>query len=251
MTKLLHIDASARADGSNTRKLSARFVARWRAERPCDPLIYRDVGRTPPAPVSAAFIEAAFTRPARRSAAMVSALAESDMLVEELLAADLIIAGVPMYNFGVPAQFKAWIDNVVRVGRTFGFDRSRRHAPYDPLLAGMDKTLVIVSARGDRGYDPGGANAQHNHVEPAIRSAFAFMGIGDVESVATELDEFGDESFRASVAAAERKLDLIADRLLRKARAHSASGLARAARPNGSGGEQAELDESATHDEIL
>ncbi|MFX5956974.1 NAD(P)H-dependent oxidoreductase, partial [Acinetobacter baumannii] len=75
-------------------------------------------------------------------------LAQSDALIDELLAADVIVAGVPMYNFGMPAQFKAYIDNIVRVGRTFGFDRSRAGAPYWPLLAGMNKRLVILSSRG-------------------------------------------------------------------------------------------------------
>lgn len=214
MSKLLQIDSSARVAGANTRNLSARFVARWRAARPRDQVIYRDVGQAPPAPVNAAFVEAAFTRPQRRTSAMNAALAESDELIDELLSADVIVAGVPMYNFGVPAQFKAWLDNIVRVGRTFGFDRTRKHDPYDALLAGTGKKLVILSSRGHHGYDPTGSNAHHNHVEPAIRSVFDFIGIREVESIAIELDEFGDESFRASVAKAERSVDALVDRML-------------------------------------
>src|SRR5262245_58784158 len=96
MATLLHIDASARAERSHTRHLSARFVARWHTLRPGDAILRRDVGVAPPAPVSAAWIAAAFTPPAARDAAMHAALAESDALVDELLRADLIVAGAPM-----------------------------------------------------------------------------------------------------------------------------------------------------------
>ena len=140
---LLHIDASARpgrsgidAHGSHTRRLSARFVERWREARPDDRVDYLDVGQHPPAHVDARWIHAAFTAPAEREPWMAEALAESDRLVDQLVAADLIVVGLPMYNFSVPAQFKAWIDNIVRVGRTFGFDRARGAVPYWPMLAG-------------------------------------------------------------------------------------------------------------------
>ena len=130
MATLLHLDASARPGrsderpyGSHTRRLSARFVERWRAARPCDRVVYRDLGASPPAFVSGKWVHAAFTRPEQREPWMREVLAESDALIDELLAADVIVAGVPMYNFGVPAAFKAYIDNIVRVGRTFGFDR--------------------------------------------------------------------------------------------------------------------------------
>ena len=75
---------------------------------------------------------------------MHEALAESDALVDELLSADLIVAGVPMYNFGMPAGFKAYIDNIVRVGRTFGFDRDRAGEPYWPLLAGQGNGVYCL-----------------------------------------------------------------------------------------------------------
>ena len=80
---------------------------------------------------------------------MHEVLAESDTLVDELLAADVIVAGVPMYNFGVPAQFKAYIDNIVRVGRTFRFDRSREGEPYWPMVptGTFATSLPIVERR--------------------------------------------------------------------------------------------------------
>ncbi|HWP18194.1 MAG TPA: NAD(P)H-dependent oxidoreductase [Burkholderiaceae bacterium] len=219
MKTVLHIDASARPGlsglerhGSHTRRLTARFVEAWRARRPADRVVYRDVGQHPPRPVSGRWIHAAFTPPAARQAWMREELAESDALVDELVAADLIVCGVPMYNFGVPAGFKAYIDNIVRVGRTFGFDRSRADQPYWPLLAGQGKQLVVLSARGDYGYDE--QRLRHaNHVEPSIRTAFGYIGITDMHTVAVEYDEFADERLAASLAQAERAVDALAARL--------------------------------------
>jgi FMN-dependent NADH-azoreductase len=218
--KLLRIDSSARSQtsdqsshGSHTRRLTERFTRRWLQQRPNDVLINRDVGLSPPHPISEKWIGAAFTKPDLREPGMNEALAESDALINELIAADLVVAGVPMYNFGMPAQFKAYIDNVVRVGRTFGFDRSRPDDPYTPLLAGMDKRLVLLGSRGDYGYDPGGRIAHINYVEGAIRDVFAFLGVTAFHSVAIEYDEFGGDRLQASIAAAERTVDELVDRL--------------------------------------
>ncbi|WGF88232.1 FMN-dependent NADH-azoreductase [Marinivivus vitaminiproducens] len=221
MTTLLHLDASARPGlsdrqprGSHTRRLTARFVEGWRRQRPLDHIVARDLGREPPTPVTGPWIEAAFTKPDRRDAGMNRVLAESDRLVSELVAADVIVAGVPMYNFNVPAPFKAYIDNVVRVGRTFGFDRGRAGEPYWPLLANAGKTLVVLTSRGDFGYDAGGRIAHRNHVEASIRTAFAYIGITDLRSIAVEYDEFADERLRSSLAEADRAIDDLLDRLL-------------------------------------
>lgn len=222
MTTILHVDASARPAasdtdrfGSHTRRLTARFVARWRAARPADRVVRRDVGRQPPSPVTGRWIHAAFTKPREREPWMEDVLAESDALVDELVGADLIVAGVPMYNFGVPAPFKAWIDNVVRVGRTFGFDRGRSGEPYWPLLADQGKRLVVLSSRGDHGYGSGGRLVHLNHVEPSIRTVFRYLGVTAFEAVAVEFDEFADARLAASLAGAERRVDALVDRLLR------------------------------------
>jgi FMN-dependent NADH-azoreductase len=216
--QLLHLDGSARPGcsgqdryGSHTRRLGARFMQRWRARRPHDRWVYRDVGQHPPTPVTGRWIHAAFTPPQAREPWMHEVLAESDALVDELIGSDLIVAAVPMYNFGVPAQVKAWIDNVVRVGRTFGFDRSRPGEPYWPLLAGMDKRLVLLGARGDYGYDPGGRIAHLNLVERGMSVPMQYIGIETVASIAVEYDEFADHRLAASIAAAEREVDALVD----------------------------------------
>lgn len=220
MIRLLHLDASARsgrsdqhAHGSHTRRLSARFIQRWREKRPGDPVAYRDVAASPPRPVSGEWIHAAFTPADERLPWMHEALYESDTLVDELIASDLIVIGVPMYNFGVPAQFKAYIDNVVRVGRTFGFDRARPGEPYWPLLAEQGKRLVILSARGDYGYDPGQRLAHRNHVEGGVATPLHYLGIDCVGSIAVEYDEFADDRLAASLQRAETEVDRLAAEL--------------------------------------
>lgn len=220
MTTLLHIDSSARRasslddpHGSHTRRLSARFVQRWRAAHPDDKVIHRDVGLAPPAPVSGEWIHAAFTKPAERQPWMNEVLAESDQLIDELIEADIIVAGVPMYNFSVPSTFKAYIDNIVRVGRTFGFDRGRAGAPYWPLLDGYRKSVIVLSSRGDYGYADGERAAHLNHVERSVETALAYIGITDVHGAAIEFDEFADNRLRTSINAAELRVDALVDML--------------------------------------
>jgi len=219
--RLLRIDASARLEssdrnpyGSHTRRLTERFVSRWRAARPEDEIAVRDLGQTPPQPVTQGWIHAAFTKPELREAWMTEALAESDVLVDELIGADLIVAGVPMYNFGMPSPMKAYIDNVVRIGRTFGFDRAKLPGdPYARLLEGMGKRLVFLSSRGDHGYAPGERMGHVNHVESGVRDVFQFLGVTAFHGIAIEYDEFADERLQASIAAAEQAVDALVDRL--------------------------------------
>ena len=217
---LLHIDASARPGrsdldphGSHTRRLSARFAERWQARRPHDRIEHLDVGQQPPAPVNGRWIHAAFTPEGAREPWMGEVLAESDRLVDQLIRADLIVVGLPMYNFSVPAQFKAWIDNIVRVGRTFGFDRARGAQPYWPMLAGAGKRLVLLSARGDHGYGPGQRIAHLNHTEASVRSVFGYIGITDVHEIAAEYDEFGGEQLAQSLRQAEHAIDQLVQTL--------------------------------------
>lgn len=217
--QILQIDASARpgvsgADprGSHTRRLTRRFVERWRAARPDDAVTYRDVGQEPPSPVTGDWIAAAFTRPEHRDAAAQATLAESDVLVQELLRADLVVIGAPMYNFGLPAQLKAWVDNVVRVGVTFGFDRSRQGEPYWPMLP-PGKRLVILSSRGDYGYGAGGRLEAMNLVERGLTVPMAYLGLTETHAIAIEYDEFGGERLAASIAAAETAVDRLVEGL--------------------------------------
>lgn len=214
--RILHLDSSARSGlsgtdrhGSHTRRLSHRFVDAWTRLHPGDSVTYRDVGQEPPAPVTGAWIAASFTPPDRRSDAMREVLRESDRLSGEVIEADLIVIGAPMYNFGVPAPLKAWIDNVVRVGVTFGFDRGRDGAPYWPMLPG-GKRLVILTARGDHGYGPGGRLEAMNLVEAGLTVPFAYIGLIETHSIAIEYDEFADHRLATSIRSAEADVDRLA-----------------------------------------
>lgn len=226
--RLLHIDASARlgrsdevAHGSHSRRLSHRFVTRWQTLRPDDGVIRRDVSACPPAMIDQAWIDASFTPPDRRTSIQSARLVESDALTAELLAADLLVIGVPMYNFGIPSQLKAWIDNVVRVGLTFGFDRRRRPEPYWPMLP-AGRSVVILTARGDYGYDPGGRLAHRNVVEAGVTIPLNYIGLSHSHTIAVEYDEFGDERLAASIDSAERAIDALINRLTGAAPDHPA-----------------------------
>ena len=217
---ILHIDSSARPGlsgrdrhGSHSRRLSARLVRRWSSARPQDRIVYRDVGSVPPSHVDAEWIAAAFAPPGKRSDEQRARLAESDRLIAELMAADLVVVGAPMYNFGMPAPLKAWLDNIVRVGVTFGFDRKRAGEPYWPMLP-AGKRLVVLGARGDYGYDSGGRQADANFVEVGLKAPLAYIGLRDATSIAIEYDEFADERLARSIAAAEGAVDALVVRLI-------------------------------------
>ncbi|MCY1063802.1 NAD(P)H-dependent oxidoreductase [Nannocystis sp. RBIL2] len=210
MHKLLVVDASGRVTRSITRRLARRFAEVWRAREPQGVVLQRDVGLEPPPPVDEPWIAAAFGDPEARSEAGRAALRTSDALIDELEAADAVVIGAPMYNFGMPAQLKAYFDQVIRVSRTFGFDAAAAE-PYQPLLRA--RPVVVIVSLGDGALNPGGALAHLNFLEPHLRTCLGFIGLTDVTFVRVGFDEFQDGRFRASVAAAEAEVDELAARL--------------------------------------
>lgn len=221
MTTLLQLDTSARPGrsgtdphGSHTRRLTHRFVTRWHARRPDDTIIRRDLGASPPAFIDGRWIEAAFAPPERHAPWMDDVLAESDTLIDELLTADILVIGAPLYNFGMPASLKAWIDNVVRVGRTVDFDPANPDEPFIPRLNDRPRQTVVLSSRGGHGFDPGGEFAHMNHLEPALHTALGFIGIDTLHTIAIEHQESGGELLARSITAAERRVDRLVDSLL-------------------------------------
>jgi FMN-dependent NADH-azoreductase len=216
-TQLLHIDSSARPGragehphGSHSRRLSHAFVSRWQAARPGDAVVYRDLALSPPVPVQHEWIPAAFTPESQRTPAQQAVLAESDALVRELQAADVLVVGLPMYNFGMPAPLKAWVDGIVRIGLTFGFEPGRDN-PYIPMLADRPRRAILLTSRGGQGFNLGGALASMNHADTALRDVLAFIGITDVHTVAVEHEEEGGEALAASVKQALRAVDTVVD----------------------------------------
>lgn len=200
MATLLKIDASARVTRSLSRGLTTAFVEQWLKSRPDDPIITRDVGLNPPPAISEAWSAAAFTALEKRTLAQQEVLKVSDQLLEELEPADLIVLGTPMYNYGMPAALKAWIDQVIRIGRTFSFDLARGEQPIEPILTG--KTLVILSSSGEGGFELGGVHAAMNHLDPHIVTASRLLGVSDHYVIRIEYQEFGDDRHQQSIESA-------------------------------------------------
>lgn len=209
MARLLRIDSSPRAARSHTRRLTAAFVEMWRHRHPADVVTHREVGLQPPAPVDESWIAAAFCPPAERTAAMRAALAFSEELVDELLSTDLLVIGVPMYNFGIPAALKAYIDQIVRIGRTFDFEPHDTAQPYKPLVHG--KRAVVIVSSGDAGYGQDQPLARLNQVEPYLRTVFGYIGIQQIDFVYAGNDEFGGARLEQSLAAALARVNSLAE----------------------------------------
>lgn len=168
---LLRIDASARLDGSVTRDLTDRIVRRLAPRT----LLTRDLGRAALPQIDADWVTANFTPAEERSAAQEATLALSDRLVGELEAADTIVVGLPIYNFGVPAALKAWIDLVARAGVTFRYTAEGPRG----LLTGKRAILAVASGGTE-------ADSAIDFATPYMRHALGFIGIDDVEVIAAD-----------------------------------------------------------------
>ena len=176
MPTLLHIDASPRGPYSISRQLSAAFVDAWKAKHPDGKVVTRDLNTTGLTFVDINWISGAYSSPDQHTPEQSKALAISDELVAELLSADEIAIGTPMYNFAVPAILKAWIDHVVRVGKTFSQDQ----AGYHGLALGKKATMLIASAGN---YAPGSGAESYNQESPYLQAIFGFMGITDTKII--------------------------------------------------------------------
>ena len=210
MAKLLHIDASPRGERSHSRKITREFVETWKQFHPQDRVIYRDIGRNPIPHVTEAWIAAAFTPEEKRSPEMWSALRLSDELVDELLAADIYVMGLPMYNWSVTSGFKAYIDNIVRIDRTWAYiPEENPEFPYKPLV--HNKKMFVIASRGDGGFAPGERNHQRDFQIPVIKEVFGMLGVTDITFITVENDEYGGQKLADSLDAARSKIsELIA-----------------------------------------
>ena len=198
MARILHIDSSPRGDRSHSRRMTREFVEQWKQTHPTDTVTYRDVGQNPPPPVDEPWIAAAFTPLEQRTPELHSALNISDRLVDELLAADIYIIGIPMYNFSVPSGFKAYIDQIVRIGRTVDLESENLENPYKPLVS--EKKMFIITARGGSEFGVGERNEKMNHQDPFLRTVFGFIGITDITFIHVEKEEQGEQKLAESIA---------------------------------------------------
>lgn len=190
---ILHIDSSPRGERSHSRQLTHSFVGELKASQPGASVVYHDLGHQPVPPVNETWIAAAFSDPATHSPEMAQAIALSNQLVDELLASDIIVIGAPMYNLSIPSTLKAYIDQIVRAGRTFN------PANYQGLVTG--KKLFVLTARGGSGYGPGEPMAAMNFQDPYLKTIFGLIGITDVTFVHDEKTMAGDSELQNSLEA--------------------------------------------------
>jgi FMN-dependent NADH-azoreductase len=194
--KLLRVDSSARRN-SVSRQLTEKFVETWKKQNPTGQVIERDLATTHLPLITDEWALAAHSDPAKLTPAQQETLAVSDALVEELLAADTIVIGAPMYNLTVSAPLKAWIDQVVRVGRTVLYSAAGSQG----VLKG--KKVVVLTSRGGS-FRPGTPTAQYDHQEPYLRHILGFIGLTDVTFIHAENQKPGELAEPARKAAFEQ-----------------------------------------------
>jgi FMN-dependent NADH-azoreductase len=176
--KLLHIDASILGANSASRQLSAAVVERLGKSTPGLEVTYRDLAAGPLAHLSGAHLAAA-QGAAPESQALQQDLAASQAVLEEFLAADIVVLGAPMYNFTIPSQLKAWIDRILMAGKTF------RYGAAGPEGLAGNKRVIIAISRGGL-YGPGAPTAVLEHLETYLRGVFAFIGVTNPEFIIAE-----------------------------------------------------------------
>ena len=186
-SSLLYLDASPRGARSHSRLLGQRFLADWSAAHPTGRVTVRDIGREPPPFVTEAWVEGAFAPAEQHSPAAREAIAVSNRYVDELLAADQLVITTPIYNLSLPAALKAWIDQIVRAGRTF----AKSAVGFEGLAKGKRVLVIVASGSDFRPNTPGGA---YNFLEPYLRAVLGFIGIADVQFVYAHNQGAGDDS---------------------------------------------------------
>jgi FMN-dependent NADH-azoreductase len=192
---ILQINASARREGANSTRVANAIVARLQTAHPDAHLSLRDLAVTPHPVLDEPALAALFTPAEQRTAAQAERVALDDGLIAEIQAADVIVLGVPMYNFGVPAQLKNWIDAIARNGVTF---RYTEKGP-EGLLKG--KKVYVGLARGGR-YRGTEADSQ----VPYLKTVLGFLGIADVHFIYAEGLNMGAEAAQQGFAQAAADL---------------------------------------------
>ena len=190
--KILQINGSARSEGANSTRIAADIVARLQAANPQASVVLRDLARNPAPVIDEAALGALFTPAEQRTPQQAARVAESDALIAEVQAADVIVIGVPMYNFTISAQLKNWIDAIARAGVTF---RYTENGP-EGLLKG--KKVILGFARGGR-YRGTAADTQ----TPFLQTVLGFLGMTDIRCVYAEGLNMGEDAARQGFAEAE------------------------------------------------
>jgi FMN-dependent NADH-azoreductase len=199
MSTLLQINASIHADHGQSSQLASRFVQAFMRARPDWRIVLRDLAGDTVPHLSAERFAAFVSTPQQRTAAQREVIAYSDALIAELKQADVIVLGLPMYNFGVPSQLKAYFDHIARAGETF------RYTANGPVGLLQGKQAYVFAARGGL-YAGTALDTQTNYVRDFLR----FVGIGDIEFVYAEGLAISPESKASGLAAAAAAIERLA-----------------------------------------
>jgi FMN-dependent NADH-azoreductase len=198
MKTLLQIKASLFSDHGQSSQLAANFVDQWRAGNPGAELITRDLAKDPVPHLTAERFQAFLAKPEDRTQAQAADAAYSDALIDELKRADVIVLGLPMYNFGLPSALKAYFDHIARAGITF------RYTEKGPVGLLTGKKAVIFATRGGL-Y----AGTPRDSQTTYVRDFLAFLGISDVEFVYAEGLAMGDAPRQAALAKAKSAIEAL------------------------------------------
>ncbi|MBB5046525.1 FMN-dependent NADH-azoreductase [Rhodopseudomonas rhenobacensis] len=191
--KLLHIDSSVLGPHSVSRQVSAAIVARLREASPGLEVTYRDLDDSPLAHLSGAHLAVAQGAPAAPE--LQDDLAAGQHVLEEFLAADIVVIGAPMYNFTIPTQLKAWIDRILVARKTFSYSGGAVQG-----LAGGKRVIIAISRGGF--YGPDTPMAVGEHLESYLRFVFGFIGITAPEIIAADGIKFSPEHREKAIASA-------------------------------------------------
>jgi len=198
MKNLLQLNTSIFSDGGQSSRLAQRFVAAWRASNPGANVIVRDLAREPLPHLDAARFAAFIAKPEERNLEQQAAVNDSDALIAELRAADVLVLGLPLYNFGLPSTLKAYFDHIGRAGHTFKYTEKGAVG----LLTG--KKAYVFATRGGL-YKGTPLDTQTAYV----RDFLGFIGITEVEFVYAEGLALSESSKKASIAQAHREIGYI------------------------------------------
>jgi FMN-dependent NADH-azoreductase len=212
MKKVLIINASARTLASQSRKLTNVFIDQWNDIYPNAAIRYRELGNTDVPHVNEGWIAAAFKPEALRTEEDIKALQTSDTYIAELQEADVIVLGTPMYNWSIPSTLKAYLDQVMRVNQTFKVNTADAQNPYIGLLE--NKTLFLLLARGNQGYENGGHNEHMNFQSTYLKTVFNIIGISDIHVIAVNGAAFDPEKLERSIEMANQAIRGVVEREL-------------------------------------
>ena len=184
--KLLKIDSSARKN-SVSRQLTARFAEEWQREHPEGTVVERDLATTNLPLITDEWVQAAYAEPTNMTLEQKRVLALSDELINEIAQADVIVIGAPMYNFAISAPLKAWIDQIVRAGKTWLYTAN---GPQGLVKA---KKVFVITSRGGA-YRPQTPTERFDYQEPYLRHVLAFIGLTDVTFIHAENQKPGPQA---------------------------------------------------------